>query len=192
MALQLITPPAAEPVTLAEAKMHLRDVAGAEDALVTNWIVAARQHLDGKDGILGRALMPQTWELVMDAFPCGRISVPLPPLQSVTSVSYYDTDGVLQVLPDTQYWVGLAREPGIIQHIHSQWPQTKGRPEAVRIRFVAGYADAAAVPRALWAAMLLAIGDMYENRETGIIGTIYANNPAYDSLTFPYRVRLMG
>jgi len=191
MALQLITPPAAEPVTLAEAKMHLRDVVGVEDALVTNWITAARQHLDGKDGILGRALMPQTWELVMDAFPCGRISVPLPPLQSITSISYYDTAGTLQVLSDTAYIVEPAFEPGIVEPVDS-WPSTKTRAGAVRIRFVAGYANATAVPRTLWAAMLLAIGDMYENRETGVVGVSYADNPAYDSLTFPYRVRLMG
>jgi uncharacterized phiE125 gp8 family phage protein len=191
MALQLITPPAAEPVTLAEAKMHLRDIAGAEDALIAGWITAARQHLDGKDGILGRALMPQTWELVMDAFPCGRISVPLPPLQSVTSISYYDTAGVLQVLSSAAYIVEPAFEPGIVEPVDS-WPATKARVGAARIRFVAGYANAAAVPKALWEAMLLAIGDMYENRENGIVGVSYADNPAYDRLVFPYRVNLLG
>jgi uncharacterized phiE125 gp8 family phage protein len=190
MALKLITAAAAEPVTLAEAKAHLR-ATDAEDALIGTLILAARQALDGRDGILGRALMEQTWELVLDAFPCPSIDIPLPPLKSVTSVKYIDADGVEQTLAEAAYTVDADSEPGRVVVVDA-WPPTKAVPNAVRIRFVAGYADATSVPDGLKAAMLLHIGDLYVNRERGITGTIHAENPAYDSLVFPYRTRLIG
>lgn len=191
MALKLIAAPEAEPVTLAEAKAHLRVTHDDEDALIGTLIAAARQSLDGKDGILGRALMPQTWELVLDAFPRGVVAVPLAPLQSVTSVLYVDADGVEQTLAAEAYTVDADSEPGRVVAVDG-WPATDDVPNAVRIRFVAGYADAAWVPAGLKAAMLLHIGDLFANRERGITGTIHVENPAYDSLVFPFRMHLIG
>ena len=126
MHLKLITPPSGEPLTLAEARAHLRlDVSGSppsspDDALLTTLITLARQNFDGRDGWIGRALMTQTYDLLLDGFPgnhmfdylyrgqphfrMGRhrreeaISIPLPPLQSVASIKYVDTNGVLQTM----------------------------------------------------------------------------------------------
>jgi uncharacterized phiE125 gp8 family phage protein len=70
----LVTPPVAAPVSLAEAKAHLRVDFDDEDALISGLIDAATQHLDGWSGVLGRALMPQTWEMSLDRFPAGAIN----------------------------------------------------------------------------------------------------------------------
>lgn len=190
MALQRIAAPAAEPVSLAEAKVHLRVIHDAEDASISRMIRAAREHLDGRDGILGRALVTQTWELVMDSFPVGPIQIPLPPLQSITSVKYLDADGQEQTLATSDYVVDVASEPGWIAPV-DVWPVTFDTVNAVRIRFVAGYGDASAVPAALAQAILLAVGDLWANRQTGVDRPL-TQNPAFDSLVFPYRVRLLG
>lgn len=212
MRLRLIAAPATEPVTLAEATAQVSGFGTANDAILGALIVAAREHLDGRKGILGRALMPQTWELLLDNFPVGvtlggseqlRISVttrdrelrnaryiieiPLPPLASVTSITYTDTAGVLQTLPTSVYAVDTASEPGVVSLKYGQsWPATRTERNAVTIKFVAGYADSATVPQALKAAMKLHIADLFENRERQ--GPQVFENAAYDALIFPYRL----
>lgn len=189
MTLKLITAPTSEPVTVTDAKAHLNVIGSDQDTLITAYTAAARQHLDGRDGILGRALMPQTWELVLDAFPCGAVRIPLPPLQSVTSIKYLDAAGVEQTLSTSAYAVDADGEPGWVSPV-STWPQTFPTINAVRIRFVAGYADETAVPKGLWAAILLMVGDLYENREavTGDARAAYVDNPTVDRLIAPYRM----
>lgn len=194
MPLVLITAPETEPVSLAEARLHLRlDASGdpashPDDDLVTALITAARQSLDGRDGWLGRALITQTWELRLDAFPAG-IRLPLPPLRSVTSIKYDDADGVEQTLATDQYVV-TADEPAVIVPAYGvTWPSTRAMPEAVRARFVAGYGDAAAdVPAPIKAAILLHLGTLYRDRETVNIGGGINEMPAYANLLAPYRV----
>lgn len=186
MGLRLITPAAAEPVTVGEARAHVKMISTVHDATLTANITAARGMLDGSHGMLGRALMPQTWELVLDAFPCGAVRIPLPPLQAVTFVRYLDTAGVEQTLPTTDYAVDTVSEPGWIAAGPNGWPQTFDGINAVTIRFVAGYADAAAVPATIKAAILLLVGDLFENREGGSVGERYAQNPTVDRLLFPY------
>ncbi|HEY0282981.1 MAG TPA: head-tail connector protein, partial [Rhizomicrobium sp.] len=84
MSLTLVTPPAAEPVTLAEAKAHLKVDTSADDALITSLIVAARARAEWHSGC---AFVTQSWTLWLDAWPRnGLVEIPLPPLQSVTQV----------------------------------------------------------------------------------------------------------
>lgn len=189
MPLSLVTPPAVEPVTLTEAKAHLRRDDTADDTLIATLITAARQNLDGRDGWLGRALVTQTWDLTIDgAFP-DEIAVPLPPLQSVTSVTYVDTDGATQTLATDQYRVLTDRAPAMIVPAHGvTWPSTRDQKAAVTVRFVAGYGDADDVPAPIKAAMLLHIGTMYRDRESVNIGNIVNDLPTYAALLAPYRV----
>src|SRR5262245_18579900 len=114
MALKLITPPA-DLISLAEAKAHLRVDHDDDDATITFLISAATQYADARTGWLGRALMSQTWDLVVDAFPtstrccwpvapvtvssAAAIQIPWPPLETVSSVKYLDADGVQQTMP---------------------------------------------------------------------------------------------
>jgi uncharacterized phiE125 gp8 family phage protein len=199
MALRLITAPAVEPFTLTEAKAHLRVIDNDDDALIAALIKAAVSHVDGKDGFLGRALVTQTWELVIDAFPAEAIKIPLPPLQSVTSIKYDDAAGIEQTLATDQYSIDTASEPGWVAPLVSGWPGTIDAINAVRIRFVAGYAPdansppdlAANVPGAVKAAMLLLIGSLYEHRETIVIGQTAVQIPwGAEQLLRPFRVQL--
>lgn len=182
-ALRLIVAPTETPVTLAEAKTHLRITDDAEDAIVALYLAAAVANIDGKLGRLGRALVTQTWELVCDRLPYGAIELPLGPLQSVVSIKYRDASGDEQTLPPSYYAVDTASDPGRVSPI-GNWPATTGE---VVIRYVAGYGGLASVPAAIKAAILLMVGDLYENRETSIVGATRVDNPTVDSLLFPYR-----
>ena len=187
MSLSLVTPPAVEPVTLVEAKAHLRETSSDSDTYITTLITAARSYIDGKDGILNRAICTQTWELLLDEFP-DEIAVPLPTLQSVESVKYLDSSGVLQTLSTDDYTVDEVSEPGRIVPVDS-WPTTGDYINAVTVRFIAGYGVAADVPTTIKQAMLLLIGHWYENREAVVVGQIPATLPiALDALLGPHKV----
>lgn len=164
MTLRLITAPSTYPVTLAEAKLHCRIDASDEDTLVTALITAATEMAEQKTG---RALMTQTWELTLDAFPTS-IELTRVPVASVTSVKYYDASNVQQTLSDTLYALaqddfGFARispVPG------AEWPTTYERDDAVEVVYAAGYVNAAAVPESIKQWIKLMISTMYDNRET--------------------------
>jgi len=111
----------------------------------------------------------------------------LPPLQSVTSISYVDADGATQVLDSARYTGDIAGQPGWVVVDEDGWPDTMETANAVTIRFVCGYGLASSVPASLRAAMLLHVGDLYENRQTGQGQEVY-QNPAFMSLVYPYRI----
>ena len=192
MALRLVTAATIDPVTLTEAKTHCRVDGTDDDALLTSLITAATQHIsDGKNGWLGRALITQTWELLLDTFPTNEIRVPLPPLQSVTFVKYVDEDGVTQTISASDYEVDLASEPGwIIPVIDVDWPTPMQTINAVTVRFVCGYGNATTdVPEAIRAGMLLLIGHWYAQREAVVVGQQAAVvlPMAVEALLMPYR-----
>lgn len=173
MSLNLVTAPGGEPLTAAEARLWLSVGAEITDPVLTAFIGAARQMIDGRDGWLGRALNTQTWDLSLNHFAgywnaplekgfysssaggdsdygCGQylrrsqrrgIVIPLPPLQSVTSVKYLDTDGVQQTLDPATYVVQKGEPSHIVLANGATWPSVLLMPEAVTIRFVAGYGD---------------------------------------------------
>src|SRR5262245_43660746 len=122
MAIHLITAPTVEPISLEQAKAHLRVDHSDDDAIISTYIKAARYAVDGKDGYLGRALVTQTWELVIDQFPANEIKIPLPPLQTVNSVNYDNSDGFGQLVAADQYYVDNVSEPGWIVPVSSGWP----------------------------------------------------------------------
>jgi uncharacterized phiE125 gp8 family phage protein len=194
--LQLITAPTAEPISLVEARLHLRlDATGSpaahpDDSLVSSLITAVRQHLEGKDGWLGRALVTQTWELVLDEFPDNEIRIPLPALQSIVSIKYDDAAGAEQTVSASDYVIDVVSEPGWVLPVTGvSWPDTYDTVNAVRVRFTAGYGNAASVPEAIKSAMKLIIGDLYENRQEAVIGASVAQLPrAVEALLSPYRI----
>lgn len=170
MGLTLINAPAAEPLTLQQVKAHLRVEHADDDSVIEPLIAAARQHVDGRAGILGRALLTQQWDWTLDRFPLSRdmaLLLPLPPLQSVDQVSYIDTAGVLQVWDPAEYRVDTAHQSGRLAPAFGfDWPQTQGVLAAVTIRFTAGYgANPDDVPEPIRWALLLMIGHWYTRRE---------------------------
>lgn len=190
MQLEIVTPPASEPLTLAEVKAHLRVKHASEDALITALIATARQHLEGlaaHDGILGRALITQTVKLTLDAFPaCGLIDLPRPPLLAVTAITYLDPDAAEQALATSVYAVDTAGLVGRVRRRAGQsWPETLADLGAVAITYTAGYGVAAAVPQPIKQAMLLLIGHWYMSRTP--VG-VTAESFAVEALLAPYRV----
>lgn len=140
MALTLITAPTVEPVTATEAKAHLRVDTTDDDTYITALIKAARQH--GED-FTRRALILQTWELILDAWPSDdTIVIPLPPLRSIVSVKYKDSDGTESTLAASEYIVNTGEEPGkVVLGYGKTWPSDTLYPtRAITVRFKAGYA----------------------------------------------------
>ena len=191
MALKLITAPAAEPVSTSEAKSHLRVDTTADDTYIGTLITVARQNVESH---LRRALISQTWEVVLDAFPAGVIRLPKPPLASVTSIKYTDDEGNESTYSSANYVVDTDTEPGrVVLKSGESWPSdTLAAANGVRVRYVAGWANAAAVPAAIRQAVLLVCGSLYENREDVIVaqGVSIGRLPfGVEALLAPYRVR---
>jgi uncharacterized phiE125 gp8 family phage protein len=195
----VMTAPPAVAVTVDEAKAHLRiierDGAGAvlpheDDDLVEAFIAAATDHLDGWSGILGRALVNQTWRQDFAGFG-GCMRLPLAPVAAdgVQSVTYYDGTNVEQTLAPAAYHVLVdGGGPFVALTSGQAWPSTFARPDAVSVSFVAGYGNAAAVPPAIKAAILMHVGHLYENREAVNVGNIVTDLPlGHAALLAPYR-----
>lgn len=162
MRLNLKTAPAVEPITLDEAKLHLR-VDGADDnTLITALIKTARQLAEIETK---RAFITQTWEMFLD-YATPVIEVPKPPLQSIVSITVIDLDGELAVVDDTTYEVDASQNsPGRVRIASgSVWPEHRGFASFI-VEFKGGYGDAAtAVPDALKQGILQLIGYLYDNR----------------------------
>jgi uncharacterized phiE125 gp8 family phage protein len=179
--------PAGAPVLLADMKLHLRVDGTDEDALIQAYIDAATAHLDGYTGIAGRALVTQTWRQDFRGFgACLRL--PVGPVASISSVTYYDSSNVQQTLADTVYdrftdALGsfVALKPGQV------WPSACARQDAVSVIFIAGTA-ATDVPAPLKVAIMLIAANWYENREAVNVGNITSELPlGAAALIAPYR-----
>ena len=142
MSLIDIIPPGAEPVTVAEVKTSAR-IDGADlDADIGLDITAMRSQAEA---LIGRRLITQTVELVLDAFHAAEIDLQLPDVQSVTSVIYIDGDGTEQTLAGSAYSLDGVSTPCLLLPAYgTTWPATLDTVNAVRIRFVVGFGDAAA------------------------------------------------
>jgi uncharacterized phiE125 gp8 family phage protein len=165
MALKLITAASTYPIALADAKLHCRVDSSDDDALITALITAATELAEQKTG---RALMTQTWELTLDAFP-DAFELTRVPVQSISTLKYIDTSGVEQTLSSALYTLDGADDYGfgcVVPVYNGTWPTARDQINAVALRFVAGYADAAAVPEGIKQWIRLMVSTMYENRET--------------------------
>jgi uncharacterized phiE125 gp8 family phage protein len=184
---RIVTPPASEPVTLAEAKTHLRLESTADDTYVSTCIQAARQHIEE---VCWRGVVTQTWEAVLEGFPCGNeVELPGGNLGATSSVTYVDADGVSQTLATTIYEADTVSVPGRLLLAYGQsWPATRCQWNAVRVRYTVGWA-VADVPAPIKQALLLLVAQLYEHRVPEITGTIVSPvRFAVDALLSPYRL----
>lgn len=190
-ALSVVTPPAQEPVTVEEAKAHLRVEHDAANGYIGALVTSARELVESR---CAKALVTQSLRLHLDAFP-DVIRLPRAPVQSVTEVRYVDTAGDEQVLDPSVYRVDIASlQPRITPAYGQAWPATLPVTHAVTVRFVAGYGEPGDVPKALVQAMLLLVGTYYDPvRQTVIVGTIASKLPqSADFLMGPFRVPEVG
>lgn len=209
----LVIAPIEEPVSLAEARVHLRAEDTPDGTLIETLVQAAREQVED---FTRRQVMTATYDFLADSFPAagrrwwwaedsGRwavdqvtgivdtseIELPRPRLQSVTSVKYVDVDGILQTLAATEYEVDVGREPGVVRLAYGKsWPSTRAQKNAVAIRYVCGYPSKALVPGRIKAAINLMVGHLYENREDSVVGTIISElkPESAKSLLWPLRI----
>lgn len=162
MGIRIVTPPQEEPVSLAEIKTQLRVDHSDEDVDLDAYIKAVRQTLEEQ---LSTAIMPQTLELVMDAWPHGReLWLPRAPLISVESIIYTDEEGNETPLDNDAYLVDAVSKPGrVVLKRDQSWPAaTLQEVNGIVVTFQAGYTT---VPEPLVMAIKLFVGHYYENRE---------------------------
>lgn len=179
----------AEPVTLQEAKDHLRVVFDDEDAYISGLIVAARTMLEGR---IHRALVPQTVTFTAPAFDYCGMKLPRTPYMGDLAVQYVDPAGALGPLDPASYYLDTTVEPARIYPAPGlSFPATSALDQrAVRITYQAGYATPEDVPASLKQWILLAVGTLYAHRESVVAGVSVAALPDdFMSLLYqPYMV----
>jgi uncharacterized phiE125 gp8 family phage protein len=196
--LSVVTPPASDPLTLAEAKAHLRVTHSSEDGLIAGYILAAREFVESSTH---RRLITQTLDYTIDdGWPCviargyyrSRIELPVQPVASVTSITYVDGSGNSQTLAANQY---VVRTDGPVPFIESAysvtWPSVRCQSNAITVRFVAGTAIGD-VPNPLMQAMRMLVAHANENREA-VSGGVFVEVPlGVEAFLSPYRYTRMA
>ena len=161
--LTLVTRPTAEPISHHDAKLWLRLDHTTEDALVDSLIRMVREQVEEH----GIAMITQTWDLRLDRFP-SVIRIPKTPVQEVSSISYVDGNGDTQTLAASKYTVDFRSTPArIVPAYGTSWPSARSEPNAVTVRFIAGYGSGATpveIPERILQAMRLALTTAYTMR----------------------------
>lgn len=182
--------PAAEPVTLADAKAHLRLDHDGEDALIESLVRAARETVETETGL---ALLDQDWRLAIDRWPRGgEVKVRRHPLREVLSITVYGADGEASVLDPGSYMSDLVSRPGRLR-------LTKSLPSArcmngIEIDFRAGFGESGTdVPDGLKRAILLLVAHWFEFRASfGAADQPVSWPEGYHRLIAPWHARRLG
>ena len=188
MGLSLVVAPTVEPVSLAEAKAHLKVTESEDDGLIAGYILAARR---AAESYIRGAMITQTWDYTLDySWPIvsvrgmckNRIELPLQPVQSVTYVHYVDDDGATQTLSSALYTLHKFGNGSYIEKAYdASFPSIRSVPDAITVRFVAGYLPES-VPDEIRTAIMLGIEAIYDRCEDGDVCN------AKNALLDPYRM----
>ena len=165
---QVVTPASTYPVSLTEAKAHLKVDISTDDTLITNLIIAATQLSEEyTNRFFINTVINQTCTTFLDLKQLYKSKV-----VSVTHVKYYDSDNTLQTLASSNYVVNNQFEPAQINLVvDGSFPDIADRIDAIECKYTVGYGAAASdVPNAIKQAILLTIGNWYANRESVITG----------------------
>jgi uncharacterized phiE125 gp8 family phage protein len=159
-------------LTLSDIKAHLRIDHESDDDWLINATLAATQWCEG---FQNQIYLPRAIIEKRDAFPDhGKPLCPkYAPVQSVTTIHYYDGDGAYQLWASSLYVVDTDPKPARITPAYGErFPSTRRQPNAVVLTYAAGYANGASVPASVKQAVRLLVGHWYENRENVLTGTI--------------------
>lgn len=186
MSLVMMTPPAAEPVSVAEAKEFLRVDGSNEDVLIASLLLTSRLHVEAA---LSIALISQSWTLVLDLWPdAPAVEIPLSPVQSVASVRVMNASGSAVTVPAESYAVDISSRPGRVIWKNGRALQPGVSAGGIEIDFTAGFGNAASVPAPLKHAILMLTAHWYEHRDPQEIGSEGARIPdAVSDLIKPFR-----
>jgi uncharacterized phiE125 gp8 family phage protein len=189
MSLVLTSAPALEPVTVPEAKAHLRIDATHEDTLIASLILTSRLHVETA---LGLALITQSWRLLLDRWPLEKdLELPLRPLQTIEAVRVLPAEGAPALIDEAAYIADPVSVPPRLVRTGVIWPQPGRVANGIEIDFTAGYGPSAAdVPPPIRQALLLLIAYWYERREPIEVGAPETAVPGpVSDLLEPYRMR---
>lgn len=199
----LTSPPAQEPITLAQAKVQCRvDVSDTtEDDFISGLITAAREYVETR---VRRTYVSRSYQLRMNRFPYlfpasyypfytlerlpnqlwGKIELPKPPLISVDFITYVDNNGDTQTLDPSQYQVDVGGYlPGYITPAYGlTFPSTRYQMDAVIVDYTAGFSDPTTIPRGVCQAIGMCVGHWFRNREAVSEGSFTEVPMAVDAL----------
>jgi uncharacterized phiE125 gp8 family phage protein len=187
MTLSRTTEPAAEPVTLAEAKANLRLDHDGEDELVEGLIRAAREEVETATGL---ALIEQHWRLCLDRLPrSGEVLLRRHPVREIVSVTIYDRDGAANIVDPAHYMLFAGGRPARL--IFEAVPGSDHARNGIEIDFRAGFGEAGTdVPDLIKRAILMLVAHWYEFRASfGAARQPVGFPEGYDRLIAPYRMR---
>ena len=157
---QLITAPSVLPVSLAEVKSHLRIDHSLDDALLTVYLTAAINYIDGFSGILGRALCTQTWQQRYSEW--GDLRLELLPVSSITQIAYMPESGAEVTVSAANYTLDSDEFGSFVRFSENHtFPALSTVPEPIRVQYIAGYGSAASVPSPIKAAIMILTGHFY-------------------------------
>lgn len=174
--LQIVSQQAGYPITVADARDYLRIDVDTTDNELLDLIKAAVDYAE-KNTPGGITLLKKTYDYTLPGFPSSsdtEIRIPVPPLTSITSVKYYDTNNTQQTWSSAQYSVFTPTEgPGFILPAYTYtWPATVDRRDAVVIRYVAGFASIQVIPPRMKQAIRYITVHFFEDRDAFVTGTI--------------------
>lgn len=154
-------------ISLADIKAHCRVDHDDDDAYLTALVATAQSMLDGPDGMVGRALVTQTWRLRTSRLTGKqRLMLPVNPVIGITSIKFYDAADVEQTVSDVPgYFRLVANLERAFVEPRETWLAMFDRPDAVEVVFTAGFGDVADVPPNLIHAAKMMVSHWYENRE---------------------------
>jgi uncharacterized phiE125 gp8 family phage protein len=184
----LLTPPALEPVTLADAKQFLRIAHDDDDDVIGSLIAAARVHVEAKTR---RAMITQVWRLTRDVWPAAGLLPILPvPLRQVTAIGVYRDDGMLQMLDLDAFHINTVSAPAILAFDRGALPAPGRITGGIEIDIETGYGEEPGdVPAPLRQAIRLLVAHWYENRRIIAASGEVASMPvSVSSLIAPFRV----
>ncbi|SFV31857.1 head-tail connector protein [Hyphomicrobium facile] len=187
MSLVMTAPPAVEPVTVADAKAHMRIDGNDEDVLIASLLLTSRLHIEVA---LSLALITQSWTLTLNRWPGSRdVELPLTPLRSIDEVRVKNAAGVANVVPAESYLVDLSSRPALLVWNNTARPEPQVPAGGIEIDMTAGFGSTGeSVPAPLKHAMLMLTAHWYEHRDPEEIGSDAARIPeAVSALINPFR-----
>lgn len=195
MVTTLVTASTILPVSLADAKTHLRVSSTTEDSYITGLIWVATEEVQK---YTRRKLLRQTWKYYLDDWPCSdRFQLPYGQLKSITSVTYLGTTGNSNTLAAGNYIADTYSDPGrVVLQSSGSWPSGSLYPSnPIAVQYVCGYSTSSTgLPKSLSHALKICITDLYENRQGTIIsvGHIVSRETMQCMETLLWNYRLYG
>ena len=191
MSVVVSSDPATDPVTVTEAKSHMRVDTSDDDTLIGGLITGATLYAQT---YTNRAFVTQTLELRIDSFPATEIRLPRSPSQSITSIVYVDTDGATQTWASSNYVIDSNSKPARLRpDFNVDWPSVREQMDAATITLVAGYGAASDVPEGIKLAIKHLVAHWYENREGSTVDMkVHLVPLAINALLTQYRIPDIG